>query len=151
MDGGRRAMRAASAAIASAVASDTMCPASPISASDCAHQPPLPSTNANVNVRPAPHKESYSDLAGRAHDSGEESVADLLADMNITMIDRQVQELRRVEAALRRMDMGTYGECDECGCEIGYERLRSYPTAGRCVECQAQYEHTHAHEPTPSL
>jgi len=99
----------------------------------------------------ASDEESYSDLAGRVHDSGEESVADLLADMNITMIDRQVQELRRVEAALRRMDMGTYGECDECGCEIGYERLRSYPTAGRCVECQAQYEHTHAHEPTPSL
>ena len=95
--------------------------------------------------------ESYSDLAGRVHDSGEESAADLLADMNITMIDRQVQELRRVEAAQRRMDMGTFGVCDECGCVIGYERLRSYPTAGRCVECQAQYEHTHAHEPTPSL
>ena len=76
---------------------------------------------------------SYSDLAGRVHDSGEESVADLLADLNITKIDRQVQELRRVEAALRRMDTGTYGERDECGCEIGYERLRSYPTAGRCV------------------
>ena len=99
----------------------------------------------------ASDEESYSDLAGRVHDSGEESVADLLADMNITMIDRQVRELRRVEAALRRMDMGTYGECDECGCEIGYERLRSYPTAERCVECQALYEHTHAHEPTPSL
>lgn len=99
----------------------------------------------------ASDEESYSDLAGRVHDSGEESVADLLADMNITMIDRQVRELRRVEAALRRMDMGAYGECDECGCEIGCERLRSYPTAERCVECQAQYEHTHAHEPTPSL
>lgn len=99
----------------------------------------------------ASDEETYSDLAGRVHDSGEESVADLLADMNITLIDRQVQDLRRVEAALRRIDMGTYGECDECGCEIGYERLRSYPTAQRCVECQAQYEHTHAHEPTPSL
>lgn len=99
----------------------------------------------------ASDEESYSDLAGRVHDSGEASVADLLADMNIAMIDRQVQDLRRVEAALRRMDMGIYGECDECGCEIGYERLRSYPTAKRCVECQALYEHTHAHEPTPSL
>lgn len=99
----------------------------------------------------ASEEESYGDLAGRVHDSGEESVADLLADMNIAMIDRQVQDLRRVEAALRRMDMGIYGECDECGCEIDYERLRSYPTAKRCVECQAQYEHTHAHEPTPSL
>lgn len=99
----------------------------------------------------AADEQSYIDLAGRVHDSGEESVADLLADLNITRIDRQVQELRRVERALLRITMGSYGWCDDCGNDIGYERLRSYPTAERCVECQTLREHAYAGVATPSL
>ena len=99
----------------------------------------------------AADEQTYIDLAGRVHDSGEEAVADWLADLNIAFIDRHVQALREVERALIRIDVGAYGECRECGGEIGYERLRSYPTAERCVECQTLYEHTHAHAETPSL
>src|SRR3569832_1988489 len=99
----------------------------------------------------AADEQTYIDLAGRVHDSGEEAVADWLADLNITFINRHVQALHEVERALIRIDVGAYGECRECGGEIGYERLRSYPTAERCVECQALYEPTHAHAETPSL
>lgn len=99
----------------------------------------------------AADEQGFADLAGQVHDSGEESVADLLADLNITLIERQVQELRRVEDALRRMSMGSYGLCSNCGNNIEYDRLRSYPTAGRCIECQNLYEHTFAHEGTPRL
>jgi RNA polymerase-binding protein DksA len=82
----------------------------------------------------------YIDLAGRVHDSGEESVADLLADLDIARLDRQINEIRRIEAAFRRLDVGNYGVCHDCDCDIGYERLRSQPYAERCVECQAQHE-----------
>ena len=37
----------------------------------------------------------YADLAGRVHDSGEESVADLLSDLDVARIDRQVNEIRQ--------------------------------------------------------
>jgi RNA polymerase-binding transcription factor DksA len=60
-------------------------------------------------------EEHYIDLAGSVHDAGEESVADLLADLNIAIIDRQVNEIRQIEAALMRMADGTYGVCVECG------------------------------------
>lgn len=93
----------------------------------------------------------YADLAGRVHDSGDESVADLLADLDVARIDRQVTEIRGLEAALRRLEIGVYGVCRECDEEIGYERLRSQPAAERCVACQAQYEKTYAHEGMPSL
>ncbi len=96
-------------------------------------------------------EEAYSDLAGKVHDSGEESVADLLADMSIARIDRQVAEVRAIEGALRRVDMGSYGTCEDCGTEIGYERMRSYPTAGRCITCQSRHERAYAHESTPTL
>lgn len=93
----------------------------------------------------------YIDLAGRVHDSGEESVADLLADLDIARLDRQVNEIRRIEAAFRRLDVGNYGVCHDCDCDIGYERLRTQPYAERCVECQAQYEKTYGQGRAPSL
>jgi DnaK suppressor protein len=93
----------------------------------------------------------YADLAGRVHDTGEDSVADLLADLDIARIDRQVTEIRQIEAALRRADLGIYGVCRDCDGEIGYERLQSQPVAERCVACQKQFERSYAHEGTPSL
>ena len=93
----------------------------------------------------------YADLAGRVHDSGDESVADLLADLDVARIDRQVKEIRGLEAALRRVDLGVYGVCRECDGDIGYERLQSQPAAERCLACQEQYERSYAHEATPSL
>lgn len=96
-------------------------------------------------------EQNYTDLAGRVRDSAEDAVADLLADLNISLVERQVQELRRAEAALKRMRLGDYGQCSNCGNDIEYARLRSYPTAERCIECQDLHEHTFAHEGTPTL
>ena len=93
----------------------------------------------------------YTDLAGRVHYSGDESVADLLADLDVARIDRQVTEIRGIEAALRRVDMGVYGVCRECDGDIAFERLQSQPAAERCVACQEQHERSYAHEGMPSL
>ncbi|RMD70907.1 MAG: TraR/DksA family transcriptional regulator [Gammaproteobacteria bacterium] len=96
-------------------------------------------------------EEHYIDLAERVHDMGEQSVADLLADLNITLVDHQLKVLKEVEDALIRMDMGDYGICIDCGDEIGYERLRAYPAALRCIRCQGLHEKTFAHENNPTL
>lgn len=45
------------------------------------------------------------------------------------------QELTRVEAALRRIDEGTYGECVECGEMIAPGRLRVMPDVLLCIAC----------------
>ena len=91
-------------------------------------------------------EEDYADVVGRVLDTGEQSVADLVVDLNLARIDQQVQELRRVEAALRRIAEGTYGICEECGGDISFERLRVQPTALRDVECQRRVEQTYARE-----
>lgn len=96
--------------------------------------------------------QQYVELLGRVpSDIGDESVADALADLNVGLIDRHVQELRDVEATRGRVRDGRFGLCTECGQEIGFERLRAYPTAKRCVTCQRQHEKTYAHEGTPTL
>jgi RNA polymerase-binding protein DksA len=90
--------------------------------------------------------EHYGDLAGQVHDPADESVADLLVDTNIAMVSRYIGELREVEAALERFDMGSYGLCEECGGEIPFERLKAQPTARRDIEHQARYEKTFGEE-----
>ena len=48
-----------------------------------------------------------------------------------------VEHLAEVDAALGRLDDGTYGVCDRCGQPIAPARLEARPTARRCVACAA--------------
>lgn len=90
-------------------------------------------------------EERYIDLADRVHDQGDEAIADLLVDIKLASIDRHVQEIRDIDAALLRMADGSYGECGDCHQPIPSNRLEAYPTAMRCIVCQAAHERTHAH------
>lgn len=92
----------------------------------------------------------WQEAAGRIHDPGEESVADLITDLNIRQLDQHVQELYAVEAALARQRNGTYGICIDCGRHINIERLRAMPAATRCIDCQSRHEREYAQE-TPTL
>jgi DnaK suppressor protein len=95
--------------------------------------------------------EHYADLAGSVADPGDASVADMLVDLNANLVDRQVNEIREVEATLKRLAELDFGDCIECGGEIGFERLMAYPTAQRCVRCQELHEKTYSHENNPTL
>lgn len=95
--------------------------------------------------------ERYADIAGRVSDLEDQSLADLLVDVNLAEITRDVQEIRGIERALKRISLGTYGVCVSCGQPIERERLEAYPTANRCAACQRAYEHEHAGAPTPKL
>lgn len=46
--------------------------------------------------------------------------------------------LAEVEAALGRIDDGTYGLCTSCGSAVSSERLAAIPAAAHCVECQSK-------------
>jgi RNA polymerase-binding transcription factor len=95
--------------------------------------------------------EGYADIAGRVGDLEDQSLADLLVDVNLAEVTRDVQEIRAIERALKRIALGTYGTCVSCGQPIERERLEAYPTANRCAACQRAYEHDHATTPTPRL
>ena len=96
--------------------------------------------------------QQYVELIGRVPaDIGDQSVGDALADLNLAIIDRHIQELRDIEAAKARLKERAFGPCIGCGDDIGYERLLAYPTAKRCVVCQRQQEKTYAHGGTPTL
>lgn len=48
---------------------------------------------------------------------------------------RRTLELNRIEAALRRLDEGEFGDCGHCGEPIAIGRLEADPTATLCVAC----------------
>jgi len=96
-------------------------------------------------------KEHFLQIAGEVQDLEDRSIADLFTDLNITLIDKHVQETRDINGALIRINKGTFGICSDCGNPIGYDRLMAYPTAKRCVHCQEVYENTHAGNLHPKL
>jgi DnaK suppressor protein len=88
--------------------------------------------------------QSYIELAGRVHDLGEASVADLLVDLQLANVDRHIQEIRDIDQALLRIATGSYGMCADCNSPIAINRLEAYPTAQRCQPCQTEFERLHA-------
>ena len=53
---------------------------------------------------------------------------------------RRQQALKRIEAALRRVEDGSYGECVECGEPVAEARLRMDPAIGLCLACASARE-----------
>ncbi len=62
------------------------------------------------------------------------------ADNQNALLDNAAGQRAEVEAALARLDAGTFGTCVDCGKPIPDARLEVRPEAARCVEDQATYE-----------
>lgn len=70
---------------------------------------------------------------------------DVAAEETRAMVDEMAythaaEELARTVAALRRVDEGTYGLCEDCGEPIDERRLRALPATPFCTPCQALHE-----------
>jgi DnaK suppressor protein len=50
------------------------------------------------------------------------------------LVEQTQAHLDEIDAALERIEAGTYGRCEVCGVEIPVERLEARPTARTCVE-----------------
>lgn len=55
--------------------------------------------------------------------------------MSLEAKRRRELEMKRIEAALRRIAAGEFGICARCGDEIGIRRLEANPAAVLCIEC----------------
>lgn len=84
-------------------------------------------------------------------DSGDESLANALADFNLAILDRHIDGMRDIEAAFQRVKNGEYGVCIDCGDDVGFTRLMAYPTAKRCIVCQEQREKQYVQEGHPNM
>jgi DnaK suppressor protein len=54
--------------------------------------------------------------------------------------ERERGLLNKINAALEKIEQGVYGECENCGEEIGLKRLDARPVAELCIDCKAEQE-----------
>ena len=73
-------------------------------------------------------------------DQCESSEVDIQEDIEFALIQMKAETLNKIDAALRRLEEGTYGDCFECGEEISQARLRALPFAVRCKDCEEARE-----------
>jgi|SRR5688572_13724656 len=73
-------------------------------------------------------------------DQGEVSELDTQDEIEFALLQMKADTLNRVDAALRRLDEGSYGHCIRCSDEISEARLRALPFAVRCKDCEEALE-----------
>jgi DnaK suppressor protein len=64
------------------------------------------------------------------------------AGVELRTRNRYLKLISKIDAALRRIDTGDYGFCEETGDPIGLRRLEARPVATMCIEAQERHEKT---------
>ena len=93
---------------------------------------------ANLRGGTVGRAEASAEHFGRPEDS--DAQVNTARDLEFALDERETAELRLVDAALARIEAGTYGQCVDCGVEIPAARLQAAPHAARCIACQEKTE-----------
>ena len=96
---------------------------------------------AEVHATEQAQRELTGASAHEVTDRKDDATQRQLLDLGGVQEQRDFDEMAQVEAALQRLDGGTYGDCADCGEPISLQRLRVQPAALRCAPCQAAREH----------
>ena len=73
-------------------------------------------------------------------DDAESCELDIQDEIGFALIRLKMEMLQQIDAALRGLEEGSYGDCLECGAEIAQARLRALPFAVRCRDCEQSRE-----------
>jgi RNA polymerase-binding protein DksA len=87
---------------------------------------------------------SLTDLSGEetAFDNhlGDTATETYDRELDYTLEENSEHVLAEIDAALKRIEDGTYGTCSNCGKQISEERLEALPWATLCIDCQRERE-----------
>ena len=95
------------------------------------------------------HKEHPGSLEDETGELVSSSADQHMADTATETVDREIDYtleasdgrlLADIDAALGRIEKGTYGTCVNCGAQIPPERLEAMPWATLCIECKRKEE-----------
>ncbi len=73
-------------------------------------------------------------------DSIDQASADVDKSFLLQMKNRDRDLLLQVDEALRRIESGEYGECEQCGESISEARMKAFPLTTLCIDCKAELE-----------
>lgn len=87
---------------------------------------------AKPNKTEGDYETSYSDI-GKDEDENATEVEEYTD--NLALEANLEKQLKEIIDALKRIENGTYGKCENCGKDIPVERLMAYPAAKHCLDC----------------
>ena len=62
-------------------------------------------------------------------------------ELDATLEGNEERAIQAIDAALDRIEAGTFGICSNCGEPIGAERLEAVPWTTQCIDCKRKEEH----------
>jgi DnaK suppressor protein len=77
--------------------------------------------------------ETYADAVDQAS-------ADTDRAVSVHIKNREREILVQIDQALRRMEEGIFGECEQCGDDISEARIKAFPFTTLCIDCKAELE-----------
>lgn len=95
---------------------------------------------AEVHAAELAHRQDGGPAGGDVRDRKDDAGQFQLQEVDTAQERRDLGEIADVQAALRRLDEGRYGDCADCGEPIALSRLMALPAALRCAACQTKHE-----------
>lgn len=92
-------------------------------------------------------QQNRENLAPPSADEGAVVQRNVAREVDQALTDIDAADLARITRALDALADGSYGQCDECGCDIPFARLQIEPQTQHCVACKSRWEQAtgHAH------
>lgn len=94
---------------------------------------------AGDNLKMSP-LDSSGDLGSYSTHMADHGTDNFDRELALNLVTARQESLYDIEDAIRRVDDGTYGVCEECGFAIELPRLKALPFAKKCLACQSAAE-----------
>jgi RNA polymerase-binding protein DksA len=92
------------------------------------------------NARESSQRDSSGDLSAYATHSADIGTDAMEREKDMMLASRESRTVLLIREALRKVDDGSYGDCEECSKAIGIKRLELIPYAQFCTRCQVKAE-----------
>ena len=90
---------------------------------------------AGDNLKRSP-MDASGDISAHSTHMADQGTDNFDRELALNLASSRQDSLYDIEDAIRRIDEGTYGTCEACGCAIERPRLRALPFAKKCMACQ---------------
>jgi DnaK suppressor protein len=84
--------------------------------------------------------QDHSRTTSMPNDMAELGTGNFDQELTLSLLGSEKDALDQIDGALKRIEDGSYGECEACGGKIPKSRLDAIPSAALCVRCASQQE-----------
>ena len=85
-------------------------------------------------------KDASGDISGYSYHMADVATDNYDREFSLGLAGNERKTLFEIDSALRRIDDGSFGVCESCGCLITKKRLKAVPHARTCIKCQEAKE-----------